>query len=419
MTFSSGPPPDHRSPSRRALAVWLAGLALLAAPAAAGPAQPPSAGPAPARPAAAAAAGSPAAATAAENAAAAVPAPAAAPSEADCTFHDFKFASGEALPELRLHYVTFGSPARDAAGVVRNAVLILHGTTGSGRAFLAQTFAGQLFGRGQLLDAATHYLILPDGIGTGKSSRPSDGLHMRFPKYTYDDMVRAQHRLLTECLGVNHLRLVIGTSMGGMHTWVWGYTYPDFMDALLPLASLPVEIAGRNRMLRKMIVDSITSDPEWKQGEYTTQPRGLVSAIHVLVFMVSSPLQWQKEAPTRVQAEALLARLIKRYSSTLDANDVIYQFEASRDYDPLPHLGEIRAPLYAINSADDQINPPELGILDQAIHQVARGRYILLPITPQTRGHGTHSLPAIWSKYLEELLAASEPAAAAGGGGER
>ena len=338
--------------------------------------------------------------------------PAVEPVEADCALRDFKFASGEALPELRIHYATLGSPARDAAGVVRNAVLILHGTTGSGRAFLAETFAGRLFGRGQLLDAASHYVVLPDGIGTGKSSRPSEGLHMRFPRYGYDDMVRAQHRLLTECLGVNHLRLVLGTSMGGMHTWVWGYTHPDFMDALMPLASLPVEIAGRNRMLRKMIVDSIASDPDWKQGEYAVQPRGLVSAIHVLVFMVSSPLQWQKEAPTREQAETLLATLIKRYSSSLDANDVIYQFEASRDYNPLPHLGEIRAPLYAVNSADDQINPPELGILDEAIRRVARGRYVLLPITPQTRGHGTHSLPAIWGPHLAELLAASERPAA-------
>ncbi len=345
--------------------------------------------------------------------------PVGAPSEADCSLRGFKFASGETLPELRLHYITLGSPARDAAGVVRNAVLILHGTTGSGQGFLAETFGGRLFGRGQLLDAATHYIILPDGIGTGKSSRPSEGLHMRFPRYTYDDMVRAQHQLLTQCLGVDHLRLVMGTSMGGMHTWVWGTTYPGFMDALMPLASLPVEIAGRNRMLRKMIVDSIESDPAWKQGEYTNQPPGLVSAIHVLLFMVSSPLQWQKEAPTRTQAEALLATMIKTWSSRLDANDTIYQFEASRDYNPLPRLGEIRAPLYAVNSADDQINPPELGILDETIRRVPHGRYILLPITAETRGHGTHSLPAIWGKYLEELLAASErPAAAATAGGK-
>jgi homoserine O-acetyltransferase len=331
-----------------------------------------------------------------------------APVEGNCLLRDFRFDDGEVLPELRIHYTTLGTPMRDAAGVVRNAVLILHGTSGDGQTFLREQFAGQLFGPGQLLDAATHFIVLPDGIGHGKSSRPSDGLHMRFPKYGYGDMVRAQHQLLTECLKVDHLRLVMGTSMGGMHTWVWGYTYPDFMDALMPLASLPVEIAGRNRMLRKMALDSITSDPEWKQGEYKAQPRGLISAIHVMIFMVSSPLQWQKEAPTREKAEALLDSLIQRYASTLDANDFLYQFDASRDYNPLPHLAEIRAPLYAINSADDQVNPPELGILDEAIKRVPHGRYILLPITSETRGHGTHSLPAIWGHYLAELLAASE-----------
>ncbi|HEY3570693.1 MAG TPA: alpha/beta fold hydrolase [Thermoanaerobaculia bacterium] len=331
---------------------------------------------------------------------AAAPAPVEAPVEGDCTLKDFRFQSGETLPALRLHYTTLGTPSR-------NAVLILHGTSGDGKAFLREQFAGQLFGPGQLLDAATHYIILPDNIGHGKSSRPSDGLHMRFPKYTYDDMVRAQHDLLTQCLKVDHLRLVMGTSMGGMHTWVWGYTYPDFMDALMPLASLPVEIAGRNRMLRKMGIDSIMSDPEWKGGEYTTQPRGLVGAIDVLIFMVSSPLQMQKEAPTREKAEAMLAALVQRYKMLLDANDLIYQFDSSRNYNPYPHLGEIKAPLYAVNSADDQVNPPELGILDEAIHKVPHGRYILLPISPETRGHGTHSLPAIWGKYLGELLAAS------------
>jgi homoserine O-acetyltransferase/O-succinyltransferase len=331
-----------------------------------------------------------------------------APVEGDCVLHDFHFQSGESLPELKIHYITLGSPAKDKTGVVRNAVLVLHATTGSGRAFLDEQFAGKLFRSGQLLDAASHYLILPDGIGTGKSSRPSEGLHMRFPKYTYDDMVRAQHEMVTQCLGVNHLRLVIGTSMGAMHTWVWGYTYPDFMDALMPLASLPVEIAGRNRMIRRMIVDAIMTDPEWKQGEYTTQPRGLTQAINDIVIMGSTPLEWQKEAPTRIEAEALLLKVAKKYAA-LDANDTIYQFEASRYYNPLPHLGDIRAPLYAINSADDVVNPPELGILDADIHLVPHGRYILLPITSETRGHGTHSLPAIWGKYLGELLAESEP----------
>jgi homoserine O-acetyltransferase len=339
---------------------------------------------------------------------AAAPAAAPATTEGDCTLHDFRFASGESLPELRLHYTTLGAPVRDAAGMVRNAVLILHGTTGNGTNFLGAQFAGQLFGPGQLLDAASHYIVLLDGIGHGKSSRPHDGLHMKFPKYTYDDMVRAQHELLTQCLKVDHLRLVMGTSMGGMHTWVWGYTYPGFMDALMPLASAPVEIAGRNRMMRKMFIDAITGDPEWKQGEYTAEPHGLVDAIHILLLMGSSPLQWLKEAPTREKAEAYLATLVQRQQALLDANDAIYQFDASRFYNPLPHLGEIRAPLYAVNSADDMINPPELGILDETIHRVPKGRYILLPITPETRGHGTHSLPAIWGKYLAELLAASE-----------
>ncbi len=328
------------------------------------------------------------------------------PVEGDYVIENFKFVSGEILPQLRLHYRTIGKPAKDSSGIVRNAVLIMHGTTGSGASFLSGQFAGGLFGPGQLLDATKYYIILPDAIGHGKSSKPCDGLHMRFPKYTYDDMVKAQHQMLTEGLGVQHMRLVMGTSMGGMMTWVWAYTYPDFMDALMPLASLPVEIAGRNRMIRKMLVDSIRDDPEWKEGEYQSQPRrGLTGAIHMMIFMVSSPLQWQKAAPTRAAAEKFLETRINGYLRTLDANDMIYQYEASRDYNPAPHLEEIKAPLYAINSADDQVNPPELGILDREIKRVKRGRYILIPISDQTAGHGTHSMPAIWGKYLAELLA--------------
>lgn len=332
------------------------------------------------------------------------------PQEGDYQIENFEFASGEVLPELKLHYTTIGEPRRDASGTVRNAVLIMHGTTGSGGGFLSEQFAGELFGPGQLLDGERYYLILPDAIGHGKSSRPSDGLHMSFPKYTYDDMVRAQYRLLTEHLGVDHLRLVMGTSMGGMHTWVWGYTYPDFMDALMPLASLPVEIAGRNRMLRKMIIDSVQTDPAWNGGEYVEQPPGLILAMHPLIFMVSSPLQWQVEAPTREEAEAFLEARIQRYSSHMDANDLIYQFDSSRDYDPSPHLEKITAPLLAINSADDQVNPPELGILELEIQKVPNGRAVLLPITDETRGHGTHSIPAIWGPLLEELLAKTQPA---------
>ena len=332
------------------------------------------------------------------------------PQEGDYQIENFEFASGEVLPELNLHYTTIGEPQRDASGTVRNAVLIMHGTTGSGNGFLSERFAGKLFGPGQLLDGERYYLILTDAIGHGKSSRPSDGLHMAFPKYTYDDMVRAQYLLLTEHLGVDHLRLVMGTSMGGMHSWVWGYTYPDFMDALMPLASLPVEIAGRNRMLRKMIIDSVEHDPAWKGGEYTEQPPGLLLAMHPLIFMVSSPLQWQVEAPTREEAEAFLEARIQRYASHMDANDLIYQFDSSREYDPSPHLEKITAPLLAINSADDQVNPPELGILELEIQKVPNGRAVVLPITDATRGHGTHSIPAIWGPFLEELLTESEPA---------
>ncbi len=331
------------------------------------------------------------------------------PVEGDYVIEDFEFQTGDLLPELNLHYRTIGEPVRDASGTVRNAVLIMHGTTGSGAGFLSDRFAGQLFGPGQLLDAERYFIILTDAVGHGQSSRPSDGLHMAFPAYTYDDMVRAQYRLLTEHLGVDHLRLVMGTSMGGMHTWVWGYTYPEFMDALMPLASLPVEIAGRNRMQRKMIIDCIRNDPEWKDGEYDEQPAGLITAMHPLIFMVSCPLEWQKQAPTREQSETFLEARIQRYAAAMDANDLIYQFDSSRLYDPSPHLGEIVAPLLAINSADDQVNPPELGILESEIEKVPNGRAVVLPITDETRGHGTHSIPAIWGPYLEELLTETEP----------
>lgn len=326
------------------------------------------------------------------------------PHEGDFFVSDFQFNSGDVLPELRLHYTTLGQPQRDANGIVRNAVLILHGTGGTGQGFLTDNFAGVLFGPGQLLDAERYYIILPDSIGHGKSSKPSDGLRARFPKYGYRDMIRAQHLLLTEGLGVNHLRLVTGTSMGGMHTWLWGTMYPDFMDALMPLASLPAEIAGRNRMTRRMILDAIRTDPEWQNGDYTTQPRGLTAAIYILLFMVSSPKQWQKEAPTREAADQFLADRVQDYLSRLDANDMLYTYAASEDYDPFPNLERIQAPLLAINSADDQVNPPELGLMEAGIAKVKNGRYILLPITDDTRGHGTHSLPALWQHHLAELL---------------
>ena len=332
------------------------------------------------------------------------------PTEGDFVVRDFTFATGETLPSLNLHYRTIGAPRRDASGTVRNAVLILHGTGGTGGGFLNQTFGGELFGAGQLLDATRYFIILPDGIGHGKSSKPSDGLHARFPHYTYDDMVRAQYQLVTEKLGVSHLRLVMGTSMGGMQTWVWGETYPDFMDALAPLASLPVEIAGRNRIMRRMIMDAIRNDPAWEGGEYKAEPlQGLTAAINILSLMGSSPLQWQKQAPTRDAADKFYQDRLSAQFARTDANDMLYQFDASREYNPSPRLETIKAPLIAINSADDLINPPELGSMEREIKRVKRGRYVLIPISDETRGHGTHSLPALWQQHLATLLAESKP----------
>jgi homoserine O-acetyltransferase len=327
------------------------------------------------------------------------------PAEGDFLVRDFKFESGETMPALKLHYRTLGTPRPDASGIVRNAVLILHGTGGSGQGFLSQTFGGQLFGSGQLLDSSRYFIVLPDGIGHGKSSKPSDGLHARFPKYTYDDMVRAQHALLTDGLHVNHLRLVLGTSMGAMHCWVWGEMYPDFVDGLVPLASAPTQIAGRNRVMRKMIVDSIARDPAWKNGEYTEQPReGLIGALNLLMMMTSSPLQWHKSGPTHDAADQWYEGQIESRLATTDANDMLYQFNASRDYDPSSTLDRITASVLAINSADDVVNPPELGLMEKLMPRVKRGKYVLIPTSDQTRGHGTHSLPAIWGRYLADFL---------------
>ncbi len=327
--------------------------------------------------------------------------------EGDFVIKDFRFTSGEMLPELRVHYRTLGKPQRDAQGVVRNAVLIMHGTGGSGASLMSPLFAGQLFVSGGLLDADHYFLILPDSIGHGRSSKPSDGLRGRFPHYGYLDMVEAQYRLLTEGLSVNHARLVMGTSMGGMHTWLWGERHPDFMDALMPLASLPTQISGRNRVWRRIVIDAIRNDPEWREGNYSTQPPGLRIAEGLLFFMGSNPSLRQQEMPTLAASDAALDAAIANSLKTADANDVLYQVAASRDYDPGPDLEKIRAPLLAINSADDLINPPELGILEREIKRVPKGRAIVLPLSPETRGHGTHTVAAIWKQYLQELLAAS------------
>jgi homoserine O-acetyltransferase len=312
--------------------------------------------------------------------------------EGDFVVKNFEFRSGESLPELRLHYTTLGKPEKNAQGRVTNAVLILHGTGGTGHQFLSPIFAGELFGPGQLLDAARYYIILPDGIGHGKSSKPSDGLHAHFPQYDYGDMIAAHHRLLTEGLGVNHLRLVMGTSMGCMHSLVWGETYPDFMDALMPLACLPVQIAGRNRIWRKMVMDAIRNDPGWKGGEYSAEPQqALRTVLDLLLIAGSAPLYMQKTYPTRDAADKELDDYFKARFAALDANDFLYQVNSSRNYDPSPQLEKITAPMMYINSADDFINPPELGIAEREIKRVKNGRFVLLPISDETRGHGTHT----------------------------
>jgi homoserine O-acetyltransferase/O-succinyltransferase len=330
-----------------------------------------------------------------------------APTEGGFIIRNFRFTSGEMLPELRVHYRTIGKPTRDAQGVVRNAVLIMHGTGGNGANLLNPMFAGQLLGPGALLDAERYFIILPDGIGHGKSSKPSDGLRGRFPHYGYLDMIEAQYRLLTEGLSVNHARLVMGTSMGGMHTWLWGERHPDFMDALMPLASLPTQISGRNRVWRRIVIDAIRNDPEWRGGNYSTQPPGLRVAQQMLFFMGSNPTLRQQQMPTLAATDAALDAAIATSLKTADANDVLYQVEASHDYDPGPDLEKIRARLLAVNSADDLINPPELGILEREIKRVPNGRAVVLPLSPETRGHGSHTVAALWKQHLGELLAAS------------
>jgi homoserine O-acetyltransferase/O-succinyltransferase len=327
-----------------------------------------------------------------------------APTESDFTIRDFKFQSGETLPQLRLHYRTLGKPEKDAQGKTTNAVLIMHGTTGSGAQFIRPEFAGELFGAGQPLDATKFFIVMPDGIGHGKSSKPSDGMRAKFPHYGYLDMIEADYRLLMDGLGVNHVRLAMGTSMGGMHTWLWGELHPDFMDALMPLASLPTQISGRNRAWRRTIIDAIRNDPAWNGGEYKTQPPSLRTAAQLLWFMSSNPVLRQKEAPTLAKTDEVLDKFVEQIVKADDANDVLYAVEASHDYDPGPNLEKIRAPLLAINSADDLINPPELGILEREIKRVPHGRAILIPMSDKTRGHGSHTIAALWKDELVNLL---------------
>ena len=327
-----------------------------------------------------------------------------APAEGDYVIRNFKFASGEILPALRIHFRTLGKPQKDAHGMTRNAVLITHGTTGSGAQFIRPEFAGELFGAGQPLDATKFFIVLPDGIGHGKSSKPSDGLRARFPRYGYRDMVEAQFRLLTEGLSVDHARLVMGTSMGGMQTWLWGESHPEFMNALMPLASLPTQISGRNRAWRRTIIDAIRNDPEWRGGNYSTQPTSLRTGAQMLWLMGSNPVLRQKEAPTLAQADQALDKFVTDDYQTADANDMLYALEASRDYDPGPALEQIRAPLVAVNSADDLINPPELGILEREIKRVPRGRAVVIPYSDKTRGHGSHTIAALWKDEVTKTI---------------
>ncbi|HEY1752072.1 MAG TPA: alpha/beta fold hydrolase [Caulobacteraceae bacterium] len=325
----------------------------------------------------------------------------------DFVMHDFHFDDGETLPEVRMHYSTLGTLHRDGAGHVDNAVLIMHGTTGSGdRLADAPMFASELFGPGQPLDITKYYLIFPDDLGHGKSSKPSDGLKAHFPKYDYADMVEAEHRMVTDGLHVDHLRLVMGTSMGCMHSFMWGENWPTMMDALMPLACSTVQIAGRNRVWRDMIVYAITSDPAWQGGDYKEEPReALLAAADISIIAGSAPWQMQRQLPTRDDSDAYVKRVVEADIAHDDANDELYQVNSSRDYDPSPKLGQITAPLLWINSADDFINPPELGIAEQEVKKIRHGTFVLLPISPTTHGHGTHTWAINWKDRLAQLLA--------------
>ena len=324
---------------------------------------------------------------------------------------DFHFGSGETLPQLRLHYLTLGKPHTDQSGHTDNAVLLLHGTGGDAHSLLNPLFANVLFGPGQPLDITRYFLILPDDIGHGTSSKPSDGLHSRFPHYDYDDMVRSQHAMLLDGIRIDHLRLILGTSMGCMQSFIWGETYPGFADALASLACLPTTLAGRNRMMRYMAIQAIKQDPQWLNGEYRSQPlQGLRTANELLFVMGSSPLQLQQLAPTRAAAESYIDNHLRIALAATDANDLIYYLDASRNYDPGPHLDRIGVPVLYINSADDFINPPELGIAQKLATKMPRCRFILIPTSAATRGHGTHTEAALYQDYLRQLLQQAPPA---------
>lgn len=321
-----------------------------------------------------------------------------APKEGNWVIQNFRFASGEVLPELKVHYLTLGEPTGEP-------VLILHGTGGSARGLLSPTFAGELFGPGQPLDASRYFIILPDAIGAGGSSKPSDGLRMAFPKYNYEDMVRAQHQLVTEHLGVKRLKLVLGNSMGGMHTWLWGVMYPDAMTHLVPMACMPAEVAGRNWMTRRMLMEAIKLDPEWAGGNYKSQPKSLkIAQLYFGVAMGGGNQGLHQIAPTTEKADQYITQQLAAPGSS-DANDILYQFDASRGYNPAPKLETIRARLLAINAADDERNPPEFGVMERELKRVKNGSLYLIPASPDTRGHLTTGQAKWWKQQLPAFLA--------------
>jgi homoserine O-acetyltransferase len=320
-----------------------------------------------------------------------------APKEGDFVAKDFKFHTGDVMPELKVHYRTIGDPSGEP-------VLVLHGTTGTGASMLTPAFAGELFGAGQPLDASKYFIILPDSIGTGGSSKPSNGLAGKFPLYNYDDVVQSQYRLLTEGLGIKHLRLIIGNSMGGMHDWVWGVTYPDYMDALAPMASQPTAMSSRNWMMRRMITDAVRKDPAWKGGAYTEQPQAFrVANVFYGIGTNGGDIALQRAAPTREAADKLLDGQLANLTK-MDANDFLYQWDSSRDYDPEGKLDKISAAVLVINAADDERNPPETGVLDRAMKKVKNGKVLLIPASEATRGHGTTGMAKFYAKELAELL---------------
>lgn len=320
-----------------------------------------------------------------------------APKEGTFIAKDFRFHTGEVMPEVRLHYRTIGEPTGQP-------VLILHGTTGSGAGFLAPAFGGELFGPGQPLDATKYFIVLPDNLGAGKSTKPSDGLRAKFPRYNYDDIVHAQHLVVTQALGVRHLRLVMGNSMGGMHTWMWGVKYPDFMDALVPMAAQPTEMSSRNWMMRRMLIDAIRNDPGYNDGNYGAQPKALKFANTFFgIATIGGTLNYQKRAPTREAADKLVDTMLAAPMNA-DANNFIYQYDSSRDYNPSPKLETIHAALLAVNSADDERNPPETGLMEREIKRVKNGKVYLIPASEDTRGHGTTGQAKFYKQQLQELL---------------